>query len=83
MNDKEKLANRLQILDFAIQEVALFLDSHPKDKVALDYYHKHKDMRQMALAEYQSKYGPIHITANENKDEWVWISDPWPWEMEA
>ena len=39
MNRIEQL-RRLQMIDFALQEAALFLNSHPDDENALQYYKK-------------------------------------------
>ena len=38
MMNRKQLLRKLQMLDFAIQETALFLNSHPDDRQAMQYY---------------------------------------------
>ena len=71
------------MLDFAIQETALYLDSYPDSEAALEYYHSIKELRDDVLSEYESKYGPMTIFGNENMKTWQWAEAPWPWEAEA
>ena len=36
--DRDALLKRLMAADFALHETVLFLDSHPKNKKAMEYY---------------------------------------------
>ena len=36
MNERQKLLNRVQICGFVLDDVRLYLDSHPCDQAALD-----------------------------------------------
>ena len=45
MNERQKLLNRVQICGFVLDDVRLYLDSHPCDQAALDYYKKYIEMR--------------------------------------
>lgn len=71
----------LQEIDFAIQEVVLFLDTHPNHEVALSYYRYAKKLRERKLEEVEKMVGPL-----TNRDCqamcWDWINNPWPWERE-
>ena len=78
--DQQKLLKRLQICDFVLTEAALYLDIHPNNAMALDYYNKHNKMKKEILEEYINKYGPITQCDNKNNRKWEWISNPWPWE---
>ncbi len=78
--EQEKLLNKLQVCDFVLTEAALYLDTHPNNSMALDYYNKHNKMREEILAEYVEKYGPISKGENKSKNNWEWVSNPWPWE---
>ena len=40
MNDRQKALWKLQYMDFAIHETVLYLDGHPDNKKALEYYKK-------------------------------------------
>ena len=75
---KEELLQNIRCYEFAINELALYLDTHPEDKKALCLHKKYcnelKNLRDM----YQKVYGPLTITYPCNK--WRWLEEPWPWE---
>lgn len=77
-NRKEELLSEIQCHEFAINELALYLDTHPEDQRALYLHRKYcnelKPMKDM----YQRVYGPLTINYPCNK--WRWLEEPWPWE---
>ena len=78
--NKEQMMNMIQSLDFAKCETALFLDTHPECKAALDYFHKISDELNLLVEEYEAKFGPLTVDGVGN-DSWSWVSSPWPWQM--
>lgn len=80
MTNRDTLLKRLQICDFTLTEVALYLDTHPRDKEALAYYHKYLALQKEAKEEYVRKYGPIVHSDQQSESKWEWVNDPWPWE---
>ena len=82
-NDRSTLLHRLQAEDFALYEVALYLDGHPRNRRALAYYEEHKKIADMLRAEYEAKFGPLTIYRNCDSENWNWAEGPWPWEKEA
>ncbi len=80
---RSALMNKLRMLDFAIQETALYLDAYQDNTSALEYYSSMRKMREEVMEEYESKYGPITIFGNNNTKAWQWNDSPWPWEAEA
>lgn len=79
--EKEKLMKMLQAMDFAIYETALFLDSNPKNRKALDYFKKAREMRDQIRGQYIEKYGPINFDTIHG-ESWNWVETPWPWQYE-
>jgi len=80
---RTELLRRIQAEDFALYEVALYLDAYPTNKKALAFYREHR-AALMALKEaYAEKYGPLTIYDHNSQDEWQWVKGPWPWEREA
>ena len=75
-----ELKKRIQHLDFALQEVTLYLDMHPCDCRALRYYHRIKCELDKCMALFERHCGPISNKGNENQYEWEWAQCPWPWE---
>ena len=70
---------QLQTLAFAIQELALYLDTHRDDCEALQMYQSYQQMYHKCAEEYQRKYGPLSHR-NPSDGCYRWLDDPWPWE---
>jgi spore coat protein JB len=79
---KKALLKRLQVCEFVLVEVNLYLDTHPNDQAALDYFRKYVAMKEETEKEYVDRYGPIVATQAARGNTWAWIKEPWPWEME-
>ena len=80
-SDKGQLFQWINMVSFAMNDVLLYLDSHPCDKEALAYFHQVKSLREKALQEYASAYGPLTLdTVSWTDDKWKWTLEPWPWE---
>lgn len=65
---------------FAVDDVVLYLDTHPCDQNALAYFQEADAKRQEAMAAYSAKYGPLMIDEVGCTDQWTWQQGPWPWE---
>ena len=84
VNQQEKPAtpmNELQVLNFAIQELALYLDTHREDKDALALYRKYQEMYNRCQDEYKKRFGPLNHLNVSDRDCYDWLDDPWPWEF--
>ncbi len=82
VNQKEKPVTpltELQTMAFAIQELALYLDTHCGDQEALSLYRTYQELYHKGMREYSEKYGPLNhgipVTG-----PYRWLDDPWPWE---
>lgn len=80
MNEKAKLMNRIQVCAFNLDELTLFLDTHPDCKEAKDLFLKYKGMMIEASEAYNKNYGPLSAF-DYSGGEWKWINSPWPWEL--
>ena len=70
----------LQALSFAIQELALYLDTHRDDREALELYRAYQQMYNNAKEQYGSKCGPLNHAMVTDSERYAWLDDPWPWE---
>ena len=70
----------LQVLNFAIQDLALYLDTHRDDREALEVYRTYQQMYQQCREEYQKKHGPTNHMMPDHCEDYRWLDDPWPWE---
>ena len=69
----------LMALDFAIDELGLYLVTHADDKEVLDLYWKYIALAKEGRARYQEQYGPLTQTA-VTEGGYKWLNDPWPWD---
>ena len=68
--DKKSLLNEINECSFAVNDMLLYLDTHPCDEAALSYFMEHKNRRVAALKEYAKYYGPLTIdTADDEASE--------------
>ena len=83
MSERRECLRKLQEASFAIDDVKLFLDTHPTDQRALEYYEKQRKLRDQYMKEFTSRFGPISAYDVNVTNRWTWIDNPWPWETEA
>ncbi|MCI7804729.1 MAG: spore coat protein CotJB [Oscillospiraceae bacterium] len=81
--DKDKLFRTIQMYGFAIDEIVLYLDTHPNCQNALNYYHKYNELKREAVEEYNRLYGPLTAKQVRSREKWTWTNEPWPWERSA
>lgn len=74
--------SELQVLGFALHDLALYLDTHRDDKEALDVYRAYQKIYYKGMMDYNEQYGPLNHGMPSSKPEYDWLSDPWPWEYE-
>ncbi|MDP4119893.1 MAG: spore coat protein CotJB [Bacillota bacterium] len=83
MSEKQALLNIINSSGLAMYDAALFLDSHPDNQAAMNYFQQHKAVRDQATKEYSMKYGPLTVEQVEsNSMHWTWVDNPWPWQYE-
>ena len=79
---RTELLRKVQALSFAKVETELYLDTHPDSQQALNYYRKILDELDVAMTEYQNKYGPLFAEGVVG-DRWTWVEGAWPWEIDT
>lgn len=78
--DRKKLLKELMEYDFTLQELILFLDTHPNDCAALDMYHDIQAKCEQTKARYEQYFGALCPSKVKDTDQWTWTRGPWPWE---
>ena len=78
----DSLLLKLQQIDFAIYETALYLDAYPNCQEALNHYHNLLKTRDELRASYEAENKPLTMFGNENKTSWDWVKTPMPWEIQ-
>lgn len=77
-NTRREMMEQIKCYNFAIIELALYLDTHPDDEKALCLHRKYAKEYKELKDKYQKIYGPLTINYPCNK--WRWLEEPWPWE---
>ena len=80
--EQKNLRFYIDAVSFAALDASLYLDSHPDDPEALEYFHHFNRARQQALKEYSMRFGPLTLDTAQSSDRGKWALQPWPWEME-
>lgn len=75
--------SEVQVLAFAVQELALYLDTHPEDTEALELYRQYQQLYQKVSQAYEREKRPLNHAAPGRGDTYAWLDDPWPWEYAA
>lgn len=69
----------LMALDFAIDEMGLYLVTHKDDQEALELYWSYIRLAKEGRKKYEAMYGPLR-QATITEGSYRWLDDPWPWE---
>jgi len=70
---------QLNEASFAMDDVLLFLDTHPDCAEAMQYYRNATSMRRSAIAAWQRQNGPLFVD-EVTGPTWDWVTEKWPWE---
>ena len=80
--DRSTMLQQINEISFAVYDTLLFLDTHPNDQQALQFYREMSQKRNAAMEEFGRIYGPLTVDCicATNGNRWQWIDQPWPWE---
>lgn len=82
---KEKLLQRINEVSFAVNDILLYLDTHPCCQEALAFYQECAAERRKLMKEYAQCYGPLTVddALETDGNTWKWMEQPFPWEQEG
>ena len=83
--DRSRLLNKINENSFTVNDILLYLDTHPRDEKALSFFQDASARRIKLMNEYTEKYGPLTIdnAAKSDENSWKWMEQPFPWEREG
>lgn len=70
----------IMALNFVVQELGLYLDTHGDDKEALQLYTEYAALLRQGRRTFAERYGPLCQTQVSAQDGYRWLDGPWPWE---
>jgi len=91
--DKVQSLREIQEISFGIQDISLYLDTHPTDTEALNRFNQLLIRRKDALSEFATNFYPLTVDCikaeNEKKsgndtvyggiNHWTWMDGDIPW----
>ncbi|MCL6477312.1 MAG: spore coat protein CotJB [Peptococcaceae bacterium] len=80
--NRMSLLRQIMELQFTAIELNLFLDTHPENQEALRDIKNVNERLRALVDEYERLYGPLTpFSTRTGQEKWLWIEEPWPWEM--
>lgn len=82
--NREEIMSRLTAISFAINDLTLYLDTHPDCPKGLALFYQLLDQRLALLSEFADEFYPLTqtsmITGNYDQNVYGWAEGPMPWE---
>lgn len=82
-NKRRQLMYAIQMYDFYLYELQLYLDTHPTCRNGLFAFRRYKELREKAVRSYNELFGPLTPLQSGCENVFEWAKGPWPWEKEA
>lgn len=80
---REELMKKINSLSFFLDDLSLFLDTHPQDLQGLALYKEKKVLRQSLLCDFAKEFYPLtkdSIWDCDKNENFCWQCGPMPWE---
>ena len=78
-NNPKQLIEQIRSLYFAVNDISLYLDTHPCDMRALEAHKEFSSKLEELKKIYETKFNSLSIYSPTNNWE-QWINTKWPWE---
>ncbi|WLR53245.1 spore coat protein CotJB [Bacillus tianshenii] len=77
-----QILEQLQAVDFALVDLTLYLDTHPKDANAIRQFNELAKQRKCIKRKFESQFGPLQQFGNSYVGcPFTWNEAPWPWQV--
>lgn len=81
--NKIDLLRQITALNFMVEDLGLYLNTHPMDREAVAKYNTYVMQSRALKQNYERMYGMLSEHDSLSSYPWQWINEPWPWEYEA
>lgn len=78
-----RMLNDISIVDFVLVDLSLYLDTHPFDQEAMQYFNHYSKIKNKMSRDFSMRYFPLTKDLAESNKEWRWGAAPLPWEGEC
>ena len=70
-SEQENMLRNIGIVDFVTVEMTEYLDTHPFDREAMEYFNHYMRMKNQMMRDYAVKFGPLSLSvADTCSKEW-------------
>ena len=97
MDDRDTLLKEIGEVSFFLDDLRLYLDTHPQEERALELYQQNHQKRLELLKTYADKFEPLTChcvdldsngspasdTLYAGRKHWTWSDGPIPWDAAA
>ena len=80
--NEEALLLKLSQMEFALNDLSLYLDLHPNDMAVFNKFKDYTSEYKRYLNEFEKNYRPLCLSSI-NKDSYEYDKNPWPWDNDA
>ena len=82
--DRETMLSRLSCVSFALNDLTLYLDTHPHCEEGLTLFYRLLEERLSLLSDFAKEFYPLTqismITGDFSQAKYGWAEGPMPWE---
>lgn len=78
-----RMLNDISIVDFVLVDLTLYLDTHPFDREAMEYFNHYARIKNKMSRDFSMRHFPLTMDQAESNKEWRWGAAPLPWEGEC
>jgi len=82
--NREEMMSRLNAVSFALNDLTLYLDTHPNCPKGTALFYQLLEERLTLLSNFAGEFYPLTqtsmITGNYNQNQYGWSEGPMPWE---
>lgn len=76
------MLHHIQVLDFVLVELNLYLNTHPDDMAAIKQFNDTAQQSMTMKRQFESLFGPLMNFGNSySQYPWSWKDVPWPWQV--
>ena len=79
------MLQQVQVADFVVVELQLYLDTHPNDLEAVTQWREATKRAKHVRNQYEKQFGPLNMHSVPSKElleaGWRWSQPPWPWQI--
>lgn len=79
-NECNRMLKDIGIINFVMVELTLYLDTHPDDHEAMEYFQHYRLIYNRLCEDFSKRFYPLNLCTSTNTTTWSWAMEKVPWE---